>query len=561
MVHRDPGTASRRTNDGAAAARRTVPRGRTGLAPSRVPVSPRAEETEAPSIVRKPRFEETEAPSIVRKARSEEPQEPGLAERRSERPLIAAPGSALHHFRERATGPGQPLDVRTRASMERRHGKDFGRVRVHTEAATASLARGVGALAFTAGSEIAFAPGMYAPHTTAGRRLIDHELGHVADASADSHGAVWRQTDPAAPDGAPAPVDVPVGSSHITFIPGPGPLRLEGVTLPLPASLRVTNALGAGPGPTAVADLDAHRLVLSILDGIDLSAAPVQGAPPGQEHPELARVRLIDPQLQFDLRSGRLSGWATLHVPSSYPAALHPGTDLRVSFESEGLDRLHATASYGPLVADGQIRMHYELGRLLSAATSGVGAVGRELTHPGLSVDASLHLGPLPLTHYTLDAPTTVPRKQPLPGAPTSFPSTQQTSGVILAPAGSVTSVAAPAGGFTRSSYGERGGYSATAALLPTVDPSATGGVSHLFPVHAFVEFKAVRRISDGFVLDVRAYAQLDTSQLGAQPPSTTPPWAQPPQPATDPTSRAVPPLPSPLPAAFSTGVSVGLRF
>ncbi len=197
----------------------------------------------------------------MRKARSEEPEEPGLAERRSERPLIAAPGSALHHFRERATGPGQPLDVRTRASMERRHGKDFGRVRVHTEAATASLARGVGALAFTAGSEIAFAPGMYAPHTTAGRRLIDHELGHVADASADSHGAVWRpdQLAASAPGEAPAPVDVPVGSSHITFIPGPGPLRLEGVTLPLPASLRVTDlALGAGPGPTAVADFLTH---------------------------------------------------------------------------------------------------------------------------------------------------------------------------------------------------------------------------------------------------------------------------------------------------------------
>ena len=121
MVHRYPGAASRRTDDGAAAARRTVPRGRAGLAPSRVPVAPRAEETEAPSIVRKPR--------------SDEAQEPGLAERRSERPLIAAPGSALHQFRERSTGPGQPLDVRTRASMERRHGKDFGRVRVHTEAA------------------------------------------------------------------------------------------------------------------------------------------------------------------------------------------------------------------------------------------------------------------------------------------------------------------------------------------------------------------------------------------------------------------------------------------
>jgi hypothetical protein len=477
----------------------------------------------------------------------------------AERPVLAQPGSLLDGFRQRRTGPGQPLDPRTRALMEHRHGVDFAHVRVHTELAAAHLARGLRSLAFTAGSEIAFAPGRYEPHTAEGRRLIDHELGHVADGTAAGDRAVWRQDD-ATGDG--KPIDVSLGSSHITLIPGPGPLHLAGMTLPLPGSLRVTNALGGGPGPTAVADLDGRHLVLTILDGIDLSATPVAGAPPGEARPEMARVRLIDPQLQVDLRSGQLRGWATLHVPSSYPAGLHPGTDVQVSFESEGLDRFHATARYGPLVADGQIHLHYNVGRLANAASSGVGAVGRELSHPGVSVDAGLRLGPVPLTHATLEADSTVPRHQSLPGAPTPFPSTEQTYGVILAPAGSVTSVAAPAAGFNRSSYGEGSGYSTTAALLPTVDPSATGGVSHLIPIHAFVEFKAVRRISTGFVLDVRAYAQLDTSQLGAQPPSTTPPWAQPgPSVLSDPTSSAVPPLPSPLPAAFSAGASVGLSF
>jgi hypothetical protein len=68
-----------------------------------------------------------------------------------------------------------------------------------------------------------------------------------------------------------------------------------------PRQLRVTNALGAGPGPTAVVDLDPRHLVLSIVDGIDLSATPVAGTPPEAEHPDISRVRLVNPQC--DLRA------------------------------------------------------------------------------------------------------------------------------------------------------------------------------------------------------------------------------------------------------------------
>lgn len=75
--------------------------------------------------------------------------------------------------------PGQPLDAETRAFMEPRFGHDFSRVRVHTGARAAESARAVNALAYTVGRDVVFGAGQYAPGTSAGRRLLAHELAHV----------------------------------------------------------------------------------------------------------------------------------------------------------------------------------------------------------------------------------------------------------------------------------------------------------------------------------------------------------------------------------------------
>ena len=75
--------------------------------------------------------------------------------------------------------PGQPLDAQTRAFMQSRFGNDFAHVRVHTGDKAAASARSVSAAAYTLGSDIVFASGKYAPHTTSGRRLIAHEIAHV----------------------------------------------------------------------------------------------------------------------------------------------------------------------------------------------------------------------------------------------------------------------------------------------------------------------------------------------------------------------------------------------
>ncbi|WIM04795.1 MAG: DUF4157 domain-containing protein [Candidatus Nitricoxidivorans perseverans] len=74
---------------------------------------------------------------------------------------------------------GRPLDAATRGLMEARFGRDFGNVRIHTDARAARSAGAVEALAYTSGTDIVFANGSYEPHSHEGKHLLAHELTHV----------------------------------------------------------------------------------------------------------------------------------------------------------------------------------------------------------------------------------------------------------------------------------------------------------------------------------------------------------------------------------------------
>lgn len=63
--------------------------------------------------------------------------------------------------------------------FEPRFGYDFSGVRVHTDARAAEAAKEVDARAFTVGRDVVFGKGEYAPGTSAGIRLVAHELAHV----------------------------------------------------------------------------------------------------------------------------------------------------------------------------------------------------------------------------------------------------------------------------------------------------------------------------------------------------------------------------------------------
>lgn len=73
---------------------------------------------------------------------------------------------------------GIPNEVKQR--MEDSFGTDFSSVRVHPES---SKAPEVGALAYTQGTDIHFAPGQFKPDTSAGQQLLGHELTHVIQQS------------------------------------------------------------------------------------------------------------------------------------------------------------------------------------------------------------------------------------------------------------------------------------------------------------------------------------------------------------------------------------------
>ena len=74
---------------------------------------------------------------------------------------------------------GMPDDVKQR--MEESFNTDFSGVRVHPESSSAPE---VGALAYTQGTDIHFAPGQFKPDTSTGQQLLGHELAHVVQQAA-----------------------------------------------------------------------------------------------------------------------------------------------------------------------------------------------------------------------------------------------------------------------------------------------------------------------------------------------------------------------------------------
>jgi hypothetical protein len=74
-----------------------------------------------------------------------------------------------------AGGAGQRLPEAVQRKMEAFFKADFSDVRVHV----GPQASAIGALAFTQGRNLYFAPGQYDPQSPRGQQLLGHELAHV----------------------------------------------------------------------------------------------------------------------------------------------------------------------------------------------------------------------------------------------------------------------------------------------------------------------------------------------------------------------------------------------
>jgi hypothetical protein len=126
---------------------------------------------------------------------------------------IGDPGDSPEHEADRAAdamcSPGSPLEGPTLRSMEIRFGRDFWVVRVHTVNSAGPSARPFGALAYTVGQCIAFAP-----QGGAGQHLRAHELTQMLQQRqagarplrmrTDCDAVTWDGTQPGCGCGMPA---------------------------------------------------------------------------------------------------------------------------------------------------------------------------------------------------------------------------------------------------------------------------------------------------------------------------------------------------------------------
>ena len=106
---------------------------------------------------------------------------------------VPGPVPAGHVESELVASPGHPLQGQLRDQMAGELGIDFADVRVHADEHAARAAGLLGARAFTIGRDVFFGSDRYAPTAPEGRRLLAHELTHVAQQARGEPAGVIRR--------------------------------------------------------------------------------------------------------------------------------------------------------------------------------------------------------------------------------------------------------------------------------------------------------------------------------------------------------------------------------
>ena len=118
--------------------------------------------------------EEEEVQTKLQRQPEEEEEEPVQAKQAGNQ------ASAVTSNINSLKGVGQPLSESTRTFFEPRFGADFSGVRIHNDTQAAETAKSINAKAFTKEKDVVFSAGQYSPETSIGKRLLAHELTHVA---------------------------------------------------------------------------------------------------------------------------------------------------------------------------------------------------------------------------------------------------------------------------------------------------------------------------------------------------------------------------------------------
>ena len=114
--------------------------------------------------------------------------------------------------------PGQRLDWETREVMEDSFGRDFSRVRVHTDPKAARSARALNALAYTVGEDVVLGNDVRAINGPAKLRLMAHELAHVVQQERGGSSSSTRN------------LEAEAGEASLAVVRGDKPVRVRGAS-------------------------------------------------------------------------------------------------------------------------------------------------------------------------------------------------------------------------------------------------------------------------------------------------------------------------------------------
>jgi hypothetical protein len=148
---------------------------------------------------------------------------------------------------------GLPLPRDAQAFFERRFGRDFSQVRIHTDGEAANSAQAINARAYTIGKHVFFGTSEYVPELETGRKVIAHELAHVIQQSTNSGQG-------AAP-GSPAMEQEAQGAMHAGALSG-GRVAVSGTALTGLACL--PRSLDANFDPSRISPKEIEQEILKI---------------------------------------------------------------------------------------------------------------------------------------------------------------------------------------------------------------------------------------------------------------------------------------------------------
>ncbi len=249
--------------------------------------------------------------------------------------------------------PGQPLDTRTRAFMERRLGRNFGDVRIHTDTKAAASAREILASAYTLGRDIVFGSRQYSPNTAEGRKLLAHELVHVIQQSSGQERAIAAKSSHRVKIGAPDDPLEAEAERVAETIESPSAFMLSGLRAPV-VQQRATGDQSQG---TVLA------FVAKTTHADDIESALASASSGGQAM-DVALRAYMEQQIGADFSQVRI------HTDGASAAM---NRDLNALAFSHGADIYFGPGKYDPSSLAGQRLLAHELAHVVQ---QGAGATG-----------------------------------------------------------------------------------------------------------------------------------------------------------------------------------------